>query len=638
MAAFAPSFGCAGEQVNAWVPGFLDVGGVPCSDFPAHMMSGCAMTGEPPPPGAEQLPDVSHVLAQAAFMTSVSRSEEQTSHKATSPLEPWQADMHDAASSHRTRCDEFELADDRHGHDDAFTSACFKDFLASLDIDSSMTDSLGCASTGAETDASKTIDGVDKLDEETEGGTGGRLVLHQECALRSCHLHSKAKRGCRACEKLQQKSCAPSKDSCYTTGSSQKADLVDELILTNVSTYNLNSKLRCQILRSPYYKSLALKSFEDILGEIYHHADHAEPYSVTVRGEEPSTLFCCLYHLFTLKIGRSELRDLLHHQGSPFIRATGFLYVRYGCEPRSLMHWCRDLLFDTERFFPSCEKNVEWNLGEWVAAMIESDKYYGTVLPRIPASFKLESGPLLLQMKKLRQLYARNVQDLHCFRSRGTRLQVMLNADWIEGTLVSLKEDRPTCIRCIVKVDARTYELPLGMVILKNRRSISGPRSRSRSRSRSRPRGKHVANTDLIDDIVHSENVEKMKEIIREREKDRATSASGQPLKKISTLKFHSVYNVKSFSSYDGAEASHPQARRKVNSGLQQHQQHEAEVTEPLSRTQTLERQQQLHAVFAKYGSAGCTSSASRLAYHNASGLASTASDMIEKPETLRLG
>eukprot|EP00928_Gymnodinium_smaydae_P061132 TRINITY_DN4528_c0_g1_i1.p1 TRINITY_DN4528_c0_g1~~TRINITY_DN4528_c0_g1_i1.p1 ORF type:complete len:624 (-),score=46.42 TRINITY_DN4528_c0_g1_i1:100-1971(-) len=623
MAAFAPSFGYAGEQVTAWVPGALDVGGVPCSGFPAHMMPGCAMTGEPPPPGAEQLPDDSHVLAQGTSTPSESRSEEQTSLKATSPTEPWQADIHHAVSSHRTHCDEFELGDDdRRGHDDAFTSACFKEFLSSLDIDSSVTNSL--------TDASKAIDVVDKVDDETEGVTGSRLVLHQDCPLRSCHLHSKAKRGCRACEKLQQKSCAPSNYSCSTAGSSQKADLVDELILTNVSTYNLNSKLRCQILRSQYYKSLASKSFEDVLGEIHRHADHAEPYSITVSGEEPSTLFCCLYHLFTLKIGRSELRDLLHHQGSPFIRATGFLYVRYGCEPRSLMHWCRDLLFDTDRFFPSSEKYDEWILGNWVAGMIQSDKYYGTVLPRIPSSIKLEAGAFILQMAKLRQLYARNVEDLHCFRCRGTRLQVMINSEWIEGTLVALKEDRPTCMRCIVKVDSRTYELPLGMVILKNRRPIPDPRSRSRSRSHPR------ANKDFIDDIVQSDDVEKMKEKIREREKDRATSAVGQPLKKISSLKFHSVYNVKSLLSYDGAKAAHQQARRKVNSGLQQ--QHEAEVKEPLSRTQDVERQQQLHAVFAKYGSAGCTSSASRLAYHNASGLASTASDMIEKPETLRLG
>lgn len=42
-----------------------------------------------------------------------------------------------------------------------------------------------------------------------------------------------------------------------------------------------------------------------------------------------STAFCLLYKLFTLKLTRKQLMGLITHTDSPYIRALGFMYIRY---------------------------------------------------------------------------------------------------------------------------------------------------------------------------------------------------------------------------------------------------------------------------------------------------------------------
>ena len=61
-----------------------------------------------------------------------------------------------------------------------------------------------------------------------------------------------------------------------------------------------------------------------------------------------STAFCLLYKLYTLKLTRKQLIGLMTHQDSPFIRALGFMYVRYTQSPSDLYAWFADFLDDEE--------------------------------------------------------------------------------------------------------------------------------------------------------------------------------------------------------------------------------------------------------------------------------------------------
>lgn len=92
------------------------------------------------------------------------------------------------------------------------------------------------------------------------------------------------------------------------------------------TTFNLENVLRQNILSSDYYKGTCseLSNCSDIVDEIYESVDHVEPWmSGNARG--PSTAFCLLHRLFTLKLSAKEVKGMLDHKDSPYIRAVSGL-------------------------------------------------------------------------------------------------------------------------------------------------------------------------------------------------------------------------------------------------------------------------------------------------------------------------
>lgn len=61
-----------------------------------------------------------------------------------------------------------------------------------------------------------------------------------------------------------------------------------------------------------------------------------------------STAYCLLYKLFTLKLTRKQVNGLINHCDSPYIRALGFMYIRYTLPPKDLLEWFEDYLEDEE--------------------------------------------------------------------------------------------------------------------------------------------------------------------------------------------------------------------------------------------------------------------------------------------------
>jgi pre-mRNA-splicing factor 38B len=64
-----------------------------------------------------------------------------------------------------------------------------------------------------------------------------------------------------------------------------------------------------------------------------------------------SSAFCLLYKLYTLKLTRKQVGGLMAHNDSPYIRALGFMYVRYTQTPGDLWSWYADYLDDEEVTF-----------------------------------------------------------------------------------------------------------------------------------------------------------------------------------------------------------------------------------------------------------------------------------------------
>lgn len=108
-----------------------------------------------------------------------------------------------------------------------------------------------------------------------------------------------------------------------------------------------------------------LKTYHEVVDEIYYKVNHLEPWEKGSRrtsgqtgmcggvrgvgaGGIVSTAYCLLYKLFTLKLTRKQLNGLISHCDSPYIRALGFMYIRYTFPPPSLLEWYEEYLEDEE--------------------------------------------------------------------------------------------------------------------------------------------------------------------------------------------------------------------------------------------------------------------------------------------------
>lgn len=161
----------------------------------------------------------------------------------------------------------------------------------------------------------------------------------------------------------------------------------------------LIERVLCQnILSSDYFKELfALKTYTDVVDEIYNHVDHVEPW-MTGNCRGPSTAFCLLYKLFTMKFTVKQMQDLLDHGDSPYIRALGFLYLRYVGDPKSLWEWLKPYVEDPEEFSPGSNGKMT-TMGVYVRDIILNQYYFDTLFPRIPVPILRQITACLERMK-----------------------------------------------------------------------------------------------------------------------------------------------------------------------------------------------------------------------------------------------
>ncbi|KAI9494127.1 PRP38 family-domain-containing protein [Zychaea mexicana] len=151
----------------------------------------------------------------------------------------------------------------------------------------------------------------------------------------------------------------------------------------NETTMNLNAILYQNILASPYFKSLyEKKTFHEIVDEIYNEVYNLSPF---IKGTAPSTAFCCLYKFWTLRLTVKQIENLIDHPDSPYIRAVGFLYLRYVCAPAQYWDWFQYYLDDdTEIDMSGGPRPQKSTIGKLCRMLLTEQKFQGTMLPRIP--------------------------------------------------------------------------------------------------------------------------------------------------------------------------------------------------------------------------------------------------------------
>ncbi|KAI8342614.1 PRP38 family-domain-containing protein [Chlamydoabsidia padenii] len=157
----------------------------------------------------------------------------------------------------------------------------------------------------------------------------------------------------------------------------------------NVDTMNMNPIIYQNILESRYFQGLYEKTnYHDVINEVYNQVTNVAPF---VTGTTPSTAFCCLYKLWTMRLTVKQLEHMIDHKDSPYIRAVGFLYLRYVCAPAQLWDWLGYYLDEEQEInVASGTKPQMKTIGELCRMLLTEQKFYGTMLPRIPVPIARE--------------------------------------------------------------------------------------------------------------------------------------------------------------------------------------------------------------------------------------------------------
>jgi len=166
---------------------------------------------------------------------------------------------------------------------------------------------------------------------------------------------------------------------------------------------NLNSLVLNNIRSSQYFKNALYekKTYHEVVDEIYYQVKHLEPWERGSRktsgltgmcggvrgvggGGIVSTAYCLLYKLYTLKLTRKQVISLTTHTDSPYIRALGFMYIRYTQPPNELFEWFEEYLDDTETLDVKAGSGGIMSIGQMLRQWLVRIEWYDTLFPRIP--------------------------------------------------------------------------------------------------------------------------------------------------------------------------------------------------------------------------------------------------------------
>ncbi len=322
----------------------------------------------------------------------------------------------------------------------------------------------------------------------------------------------------------------------------------------NLTTFNLNTLLSNNIYECDYFRALyQITTYHEVLDEIYSKVTMVEPWA-TGTSRLPSTAFCLLMKFFTMRLTRKQLTSLITHGDSPYIRAIGFLYLRYGCDPKEMWEWFAPYVDDPEEFAPSSDPNAVTTIGQWLRGLLSELQYYGTMLPRIPVPIERKIKMRLVLLEENKKRAKANRRHMGAFREGAKVKAIYEDADndpaWYTAVITEVHEDD----QFLVTFDGWGNQevVGLGDMMLpgppaggggggggeerrggsSDRRSRSRSRerdrdakrrSRSRSRSRDDRRGRGGQSEDLLGKNLMEAVMKKEREKVESRGKDYAS-------------------------------------------------------------------------------------------------------------------
>lgn len=138
---------------------------------------------------------------------------------------------------------------------------------------------------------------------------------------------------------------------------------------------------------------------------------------------------------------------LLTHTDSPYIRAIGFLYLRYAGDPKCVYKWIEPYLYDDETISAGASASKQGGspetIGGYVRRLFTDKNYYGTILPRLPIHIERDIQVKLLQAEKIEdraKKHALNPRAMSCFQTLGSKVMALYGDDenpitWYEAVV-----------------------------------------------------------------------------------------------------------------------------------------------------------------------------------------------------------
>ena len=211
--------------------------------------------------------------------------------------------------------------------------------------------------------------------------------------------------------------------------------------------FNMNTLLHSTVTESEYFRALyQLRTYPEVLDEIYRSVNHVEAWQAGT-SRLPSTCFCLLLKCMLMKLTFKQMKQILDTDDCPYVRAMGFLYLRYTCPPKDLWKWYEPYLEDDEEIRPSTDTSISMTIGAYCIKLLTEMQYFGTTLPRIPVPIerKIKVMLLLLDEKKKRRKTNQRGKDMGAFQA-GVKVRAIYSDEdnepaWYEAVIDSVSEE-----------------------------------------------------------------------------------------------------------------------------------------------------------------------------------------------------
>jgi len=429
-----------------------------------------------------------------------------------------------------------------------------------------------------------------------------------------CHLHKKSKDNCRFCKRYQDFVKAQAEAAALSSreralggngAHSSDDDKRKPIEIANTKTFGFSPLMQTHITESTYYQStLSLESVDQIIDEAKEYAKCTEPY-MQDSTSMPSPFICLVYRLFTLGLDGHQMFQLLDSIESPYIRCLGFVHLRFGLHTDRLWGWLGEYVLDDEEFQTTHGSGKWTTIGEFVEDLLNLDKYYGAVLPRISGQARRQLDEKLAPVVQYRKRTWANREVLDLYRTRGTRVEVCIDGTWVEAEVVDLLEDFHSRLKVLVRFTAadsaeeREESIHLGKVILRDPAPAGFVpdrlERRGRSRSRSRDRNQWSWHKGKSDQQMVSD--------LRQEARERAVCSSGKEYAKRPTTFDKGLAKQREGQGVNARRLLEEETVVKVSAG-KRHRSPSPSELQPKQKEESAEHKERMRKLFEKYGNA----------------------------------